>query len=102
MAFVGAPPRRTPDDELTGRRPVVAILDTGCGQHPWLDRVVQNDVTLDGAPIGYTDTDPRPRDWGDLAARSTATIDPLAGHGTFIAGLVHQACPTPTSWPGGS
>ena len=38
VAYVGPAPHRRDDGELPGRRPVVAILDTGCGQHPWLDR----------------------------------------------------------------
>ena len=38
-------------------------------------------------------TRPIPRSGSTSSARSTAAIDPLAGHGTFIAGLIHQACP---------
>ena len=38
-------------------------------------------------------TRPTPRSGSTSSARSTAAIDPLAGHGTFIAGLIHQACP---------
>ncbi len=34
-----------------------------------------------------------PRSTGTWRAPSTASIDRIAGHGTFIAGLVHQACP---------
>ena len=37
------------------RRPVVATLDTGCGEHPWLDGVVRTDVKLGTQPIGYVD-----------------------------------------------
>ena len=36
---------------------------------------------------------PTPRLHGDLAGPLDGVIDPLSGHGTFIAGLVHQACP---------
>ena len=55
-----APARRPDSDFTTHRRPVVATLDTGCGEHPWLDDVVRHDVRLDGLPIGYIDaqTDP--------------------------------------------
>jgi len=70
----------------------VAILDTGCGEHPWLDGIVREDVTLDGVPIGYTDPDTDPESGGDLTGSLDGEIDPLAGHGTFIAGLVHQGC----------
>ena len=48
-------PRGPREDEIVGRRPVVAILDTGCAPHSWLDDVVDQDVTLDGHAIGYTD-----------------------------------------------
>jgi subtilisin family serine protease len=82
-----------PDEEVSGRRPVVALLDTGCGAHPWLDPVVRKDVDLDGTAIGYTDPVTDPERWGDLVGQLDGMIDPLSGHGTFIAGLVHQACP---------
>ena len=56
MAYVGPPPARRQDNEFTDRRrPVVAVLDTGCGRHPWLDGVVREDVSLDSQPIGYVD-----------------------------------------------
>lgn len=74
--FGPAPARRASSDR---RRPVVALLDSGVGPHPWLpDDVVRR---ASGVP-----TPPRE--------------DPLAGeidgdtsHGTFMAGLVRQACP---------
>jgi serine protease len=78
---------------LATRRPVVAILDTGCSVHPWLADVVREDVTLDDVPIGYIDPDTDPESHGDLTGPLDGAIDALAGHGTFIAGLVHQACP---------
>ncbi len=53
IAYVGPQPRRCDDDEMTTRRPVVAILDTGCGEHDWLDGVVTKDIDLDGVQIGY-------------------------------------------------
>ena len=83
-----------PATRSTGRRPVVATLDTGCGEHPWLDGVVRTDVKLGTQPDRLRRRRDRP---GEVArpvrSRSTARIDPLAGHGTFIAGLIHQACP---------
>jgi len=99
--FVGPAPRRSFEDGDLWRtadglaRPVVAIVDTGVGQHPWFDvpsPVVARGVLLDGAPIGtYDDREPD----GDAEPDSTAegTIGEYSGHGTFIAGVVHQVCP---------
>ena len=88
------PPRR-PTRRSTGRRPVVAILDTGCGEHPWLDGVVTKDVDARRRARSATDAPGhRPRAArrpGRPARRRRSTRCP--GHGTFIAGLVHQACP---------
>ncbi|MGC5167698.1 S8 family peptidase [Luteimicrobium sp. DT211] len=99
---VGAAPRRELVDGATvwfaengTRRPVVAIADTGVGQHPWFDaprRVVARGVLLDGAPIGtYDDREPD----GDARPGSTAegVLGEYSGHGTFIAGVIHQVCP---------
>jgi hypothetical protein len=72
---------------------VVAILDTGCGPHPWLDGIVRTDVTLDGEPIGYTDPKTSPETHPDQSGPLDGSLDPLSGHGTFIAGLVRQNCP---------
>jgi subtilisin family serine protease len=75
---------------------VVAILDTGCGVHPWFDfgrDVVTRNLTLDGHDIGYNVESTDPETFWDQAGALDGMIDPLSGHGTFIAGLVHQACP---------
>jgi serine protease len=81
-------PRRTRDDEVRGRRPVVAILDTGCGSHAWLDGITQRGLVLDGRPVGSVDAADRTMDGtGDEMS------DAVAGHGTFMAGLVHMVCP---------
>jgi hypothetical protein len=68
---------------------VVAILDSGCGQHDWFDGV----VTSGYGNIGYSDPWTDPELWGDLTGALDGVIDPLSGHGTFIAGLVRQGCP---------
>ena len=39
----------------------MAILDTGCGEHEWLDDVVTKDIDLDGVQIGYHARPPTPR-----------------------------------------
>lgn len=93
VAYVGPRPHRRSDKEIKGRRPVVAVLDTGCGTHPWLDGVVKTDVKLDGTAIGYFDDQTNPEIYPDQVGPLDGAIDPYSGHGTFICGLIHQACP---------
>ncbi len=119
-------PARHPADVCTsryGRRPVVAVLDTGGRAHPWLDV-----AAAPSAPGGYTTTaggfvavDQGMQDLlyahgqsvaaaGDLPRHlirypwdRPVTADPLVGeldthtgHGTFIAGIVRQIAPDAT------
>lgn len=119
-------PRRQPADVCAsryGRRPVVAVLDTGGRVHPWLDV-----AAAPSAPGGYTTTtdgfvavDQGMQDLlyahgqslaqaGDLPRHlirypwdRPVTADPLigeldthTGHGTFIAGIVRQIAPDAT------
>lgn len=93
-AYVGPPPVRRAPITGKGRRPVVAVLDTGCGDHLWLpDDIVTRYPKLDGRVIGADNllTDPE-RD-GDLAGPFDGALDGSSGHGTFIAGIVRQVCP---------
>jgi hypothetical protein len=99
IGYAGPAPHRRRDRDIRGRRPVVAILDTGCFPHAWFgsrdgDRaVVRTDLDLDGYPIGDTDPATDIEVHGDLTGPFDGSVDRIAGHGTFIAGLVHQACP---------
>lgn len=94
--FVVAPPAPGPP----GRRPRVVVLDTGIGDHPWFtERPAQTIVTLeDGSTVGPEidpqsirgfDSDPG----GAVANALLGTLASHTGHGTFIAGLLRQACP---------
>ena len=88
VAWLGEPPFR--HDPASSRRPVVAILDTGVGQHPWLNKkVVCQHAEVGSLPIGLAGEDDGTSDDDPL----TGVLDSAAGHGTFIAGLIHQTCP---------
>lgn len=78
---------------MKGRRPVVAIADTGCASHPWLDRAVTMNPLVDGGQLGDTDPSTDPEVHPSQARPLVGGRDRYAGHGTFMAGLVHQACP---------
>lgn len=72
------------------QRPVVALVDTGIGVHPWFDssHVVIRDAEIDGQPIGtFTEEEP------STGHEPPTELAPYVGHGTFIAGVVHQVCP---------
>jgi Subtilase family len=98
VVVLSAPPaRRTLAELRCGRRPVVAMLDTGVVlPHPWFP-------PADPAPGGDAFV-LEPEDWmASPVSRvpkpespSTVDLHPLsthAGHGTFIAGLIRQLAP---------
>lgn len=83
--WLGAQPLRTP---RTGRRPVVAVLDTGVGSHPWLTPdIVHLDAAVLDQPIVNSELT------GVTLDPYEGMLDQDAGHGTFIAGLIRQYCP---------
>jgi serine protease len=90
VAWLGPEPRH---GSPKGRRPVVAVLDTGCGQHRWLTGIAITDCSLDGRLVGMPAPEPDPEVTGDVSGPLDGAIDAAAGHGTFIAGLVRQRCP---------
>jgi subtilisin family serine protease len=73
-------------------------LDSGIGAHPWFDEpatTVLRGATLDGAPLG-TSVEDEPLYDSEVRGRRrdrAAELDTYAGHGTFIAGVIHQVCP---------
>lgn len=110
---VFAPQPKRVDDPATlpaGRRPVVAVLDTGIGDHPWLtlapdpDPVVEVSIDFQtlltdqeaaiavasGAPVPPALT---PFEERDVIQPLLGLTDAVAGHGTFVSGLVFQNCP---------
>lgn len=87
VTFVGPAPAAPG----TGYRPVVAIFDTGCGEHPWFDPDVLDRATADA--VGVADTSSDPDAYPSLGYPLDGLLDEAAGHGTFIAGIVRQACP---------
>lgn len=92
--FVGPAPRRTARVAKAGRRPVVAILDTGCGSHAWLpDDIVTRYPIVEERAIGIAEPATDPEVIGDVAGPFDGAIDDAAGHGTFIAGIVRQLSP---------
>lgn len=95
VTWVGPGPARHTDDGLLGRRrPVVALFDTGVGDHPWLpDDIVDRNPTCAGLAMGITDPLTDPENPGVRINQLIGSLDPTAGHGTFIAGLIRQTCP---------
>jgi hypothetical protein len=92
--YVGPAPTRTLPLAAAGRRPVVAILDTGCGRHSWLgDDVVTRYPVVDDRVLGLSDLDTDPELVGDVSGPYDGVIDDAAGHGTFIAGIIRQVSP---------
>ncbi|MFH8249085.1 S8 family peptidase [Microbacterium sp. B2969] len=74
--------------------PIVAIFDTGWGDHPWLKDCIIQPFLAGGNPIGIDpDSDTDPESEPSLAEPLEGIFDHAAGHGTFIAGIVRQECP---------
>lgn len=92
--YVGPAPHRTVEILPGGRRPVVAVLDTGCGEHPWLpDGIVTRYPKVEGVVLGINDLSTDPEVTGNVAGPYDGELDAAAGHGTFIAGIIRQLAP---------
>jgi hypothetical protein len=88
------PPRS--HGRMLARRPVVAIVDTHIGQHPWLPASAPPFDVVETLTISSGNV-PSTIPAYDAAGRSVAPLvgrlDSHAGHGTFLAGLVRQIAP---------
>jgi hypothetical protein len=94
---------------LPADAPVIAVLDTGLGQHTWFpdeaaDATAEKctgscpgahrRVTFGGEPIGVWKEPSRdPENTGVIIDDVNGLVDVLCGHGTFIAGVIRQRCP---------
>lgn len=91
VTYLGAKPTRRHPDAI---RPIVAVFDTGWGEHPWLKDAVIEPRLGAGEPIGIEPESPtNPERTPSLAEPLDGIFDDAAGHGTFIAGIIHQECP---------
>jgi hypothetical protein len=121
VAAVLEAPRRQPASRCEsgyGRRPVVAVLDTGVRAHWWLDVEagpaggyltaadgfvavsggMQQDIRNEGAQAAAAGDKPRqviPNAWDNPVTDNPLVreLNPDIGHGTFIAGIVRQVEP---------
>ena len=87
---VDDPSRRAP---VLKRPPVVVMPDTGIGRHPWFPRE-QTPAAFPGQsrPVKIVDP-PSADDNAGVSTPLTGELDRLAGHGTFIAGIIRQTSP---------
>jgi len=72
------------------RRPVVALLDTAIGQHPWL----VPPAATEADPFLLGTTVPGLPAWSPPIATPPAADAVLRGHATFIAGLIRMTSPS--------
>ncbi|MGS0688133.1 S8 family serine peptidase [Nakamurella sp. GG22] len=98
VAVVMPPPLRSPENQ----RPHVVVADTGVGRHPWFDAQAVTaglQIDVEGSPqwVGRDPGDPDaqrsdPEGSGAVSDPMSGLLDSHSGHGTFIAGLLRQAC----------
>ncbi|HYS42001.1 MAG TPA: S8/S53 family peptidase [Pseudonocardiaceae bacterium] len=116
VALALPPPHRHPVSELTDRRPVIAVLDSGIAPHPWfgiadrtqpppadgflavLPGLQQAILTQEEYQANWQPTQLL-LDYWDAPVSSeplVGDVDTDTGHGTFIAGIIRQVAPDAT------
>ena len=113
VALAAQPPARRASADVPGRRPVIAVVDTGIAPHPWFgvaDRsapppageflrvlpglqqaiLIQEEYQANWQPTQFL------LDYWDAPVSSeplVGDVDSDTGHGTFIAGIIRQVTP---------
>jgi hypothetical protein len=111
VTLAAAPPYRSEQPEQ--RRPVIAVLDTGIGPHPWFGLADRSGPPAAGSGLAVAPDIQAAILQAQLASGMTlptqllhdhwdapttgqpliGDVDTDTGHGLFIAGIVRQACP---------
>lgn len=94
VAWIGGKPQRR---EGVERPPVVMVIDSGVGEHTWLEEgtdVERDPRIFDGGPLfGQAPITAQDDLSGAPAENPLGLLGDASGHGTFIAGLIRQKCP---------
>jgi Subtilase family len=92
IAWLPAPAYEMPAGPLwqpSPRPPVIALLDTGVRQHPWLPEGGEQPFVLQAEDYGWQSPIP-----DDAAPDADEDYRSHWGHATFIAGLIRLAAPS--------
>jgi hypothetical protein len=94
VTLLAVPPRSDPARVPGGRRPVVAVIDSGVGRHHWLEGTAADPFWLDARNLGWTGAPPGPATNETVGVDlAQGVLESHTGHGTFITGLIRQIAP---------
>ncbi len=94
IAWLPAPSYEMPDSppwQPADRPPVIALLDSGVQDHPWLPTSGARPFVLDAGDYGWQS--PLPGEGEGEGAGEDEDYSSHWGHATFIAGLIRLAAP---------